>query len=290
MSSRDTISESEELLPFHVKSIPKSVAKKCEEELNETPDKKTKALQDLRSMLQRNRETTGIRFHDDFLSQFLRRNKYRMTDTYQNVQNFVIINRKESFLFKSVPDQYLHLPSSKVLVLLPKRCPDGCTIVKSQIGKWNPREIPFEHFQSLLAVMFVQLLRDPMTQINGFKIIHDFKDTSIHLLKFCSPRNLQLLYHGAINCAPARYKQIHFVNDSIVLKTLWAILKPFLSEKIRNRVVFHSSPEGLLDYFPRSVLPTEYGGTLRESDTEDFLKTANKYHEEYTIEGQPNFY
>ncbi|GBN67428.1 hypothetical protein AVEN_106647-1 [Araneus ventricosus] len=55
-------------------------------------------------------------------------------------------------------------------------------------------------------------------------------------------------------------------------------------------VVFHSSPQGLFDYFPRSVLPTEYGGTLQDNATEDWMKTANKFHEEYTIEGQPNFY
>ncbi|GBO42800.1 hypothetical protein AVEN_219392-1, partial [Araneus ventricosus] len=101
--------------------------------------------------------------------------------------------------------------------------------------KWNPRELPFEHIQSLFTILFIQLLRDPMTQINGFKIIHDFKGTSVQHLKFCTPRNLHLLYHGAINCVPGRYKEIHFVNDSFVLKTLWTILKPFLSEKIRNR-------------------------------------------------------
>ncbi|GBN21020.1 hypothetical protein AVEN_109222-1 [Araneus ventricosus] len=134
MSSKDMTTKSENILPFHVNSLPKFVVKKCEEELNETPDRKTKALQELRSMLQRNPETRGISFHDDLLAQFLRRNKYRMRDAHQNIQNFVIINRNESYLFKSVSDQYLDLPSSKAHVLLPKRCPDGCTIIQSRLG------------------------------------------------------------------------------------------------------------------------------------------------------------
>ncbi|KAF8778727.1 Alpha-tocopherol transfer protein-like [Argiope bruennichi] len=282
MCSKVISNKSEDTLPFHTHSLPKFVIRKCEEELNETPGKKAKAVLELRSMLKNNPETSEYNFHDDLLVLFLRRNKYRMRDAFQNVQNFVNIHRKESYLFKSASDKYLDLPSCKGLVLLPKRCPDGCTIVRSQLGRWNPNEMPFEKLQSLFTILFLQLLRDPMTQINGFKIIHDFKGTSLHL-KFLHSQSFA-------NCVPGRYKEIHLVNESFVMKTLWAIVKPFLSEKIRNRVIFHSKPEGLLHYFPRSVLPAEYGGTLLNNDTEDWIKIANKYHKEYTVEGQPNFY
>ncbi|GBN56680.1 hypothetical protein AVEN_156571-1 [Araneus ventricosus] len=64
------------------------------------------------------------------------------------------------------------------------------------------------------------------------------------------------------DCIPGRYKEIHMVNESILLKTLWAIVRNFISEKIRSRIFFHSKPEDLLNYFPRSVLPAQYGGDL----------------------------
>ncbi|KAF8778835.1 alpha-tocopherol transfer protein-like [Argiope bruennichi] len=289
MYSEGKNTENEDILPFPAEDLPKHVLRKCEDELNETPDRKEKALQELRTMLQNNPETTGINFYEDFLTQFLRRNKYRMKDAYQNVLNLVDITRKESLFIRNA-DMYLDSPMTRALLLLPKKCPDGCTVIITRFGKWNPNEIPFEHMKSMLAISILQLLRDPVTQISGIKFIHDFKGASVQHLKYCSPRNLHLLYHGAINCLPGRYKAIHCVNESFVLKTIWALMKPFLSEKLKNRVVFHSNSEGLFDYFPRSMIPAEYGGTLLDNDIKDWIRMAYKCHEGYTVAGQPNFY
>ncbi|GFT41241.1 CRAL-TRIO domain-containing protein [Nephila pilipes] len=67
-------------------------------------------------------------------------------------------------------------------------------------------------------------------------------------------------------------------------------IKPLLSEKIRNRVYFHSSTEKLLDYFPRAILPSEYGGDLRENDMKDWLRKANVDHKQHGVTGQPNYF
>ncbi|GFU74884.1 hypothetical protein TNCV_4800581 [Trichonephila clavipes] len=42
-----------------------------------------------------------------------------------------------------------------------------------------------------------------------------------------------------MDCIPARYKEIHFVNDSVLLSTLWTITKQFISTKIKNRSLDH---------------------------------------------------
>ncbi|PRD27479.1 UNVERIFIED_CONTAM: hypothetical protein NCL1_35236 [Trichonephila clavipes] len=44
---------------------------------------------------------------------------------------------------------------------------------------------------------------------------------------------------------------------------------------------FHSNVEELLNYFPGSILPVEYGGDLKENIDEDWLRKANKDHENY---------
>lgn len=38
------------------------------------------------------------------------------------------------------------------------------------------------------------------------------------------------------DCFPGRYKEIHFVNESVVLRALWTIVRNFISSKMRNRV------------------------------------------------------
>ncbi|GFV35899.1 uncharacterized protein TNCV_2866581 [Trichonephila clavipes] len=69
-----------------------------------------------------------------------------------------------------------------------------------------------------------------------------------------------------------------------------ALLKTVITKKLRSRIHVHSRVEDLFDHFPRSVLPTEYGGELINCISESWLRTANKEYAECTIEGQPNLY
>ncbi|GBN90829.1 hypothetical protein AVEN_199500-1 [Araneus ventricosus] len=137
---------------------------------------------------------------------------------------------------------------------------------------------------------FSQALRDPTTQINGFKVIHDLKGLSFKQMKYCTPNNLLLFYNGTVSCFPARYKEVHVINESSLMKIIWRMGKPMLSEKIRSRVRFHNNTEELFDYFPRGIMPAEYGGDIREADMKDWIRRANKEQEKFTLRGQPNNY
>ncbi|GBN89221.1 hypothetical protein AVEN_103312-1 [Araneus ventricosus] len=96
--------------------------------------------------------------------------------------------------------------------------------------------------------------------------------------------------NGWKNCIPGRWKEIHVINESILMKAAWNILKHFLTQKIKDRVIIHSEPSDLFDYFPRSIIPTQYGGTLLDHDMEDWIRRANREQEKNSIQGQPNFY
>ncbi|GFY42075.1 alpha-tocopherol transfer protein [Trichonephila inaurata madagascariensis] len=139
-------------------------------------------------------------------------------------------------------------------------------------------------------MLFIQPLFDPMTQINGYKIIHDFGGTSLKHLRYCTPFHLRFQYHAALDCIPARYKEIHFVNDSLLLSTLWTIVKQFISTKLKKRVFFHSNGEELLNHFPRSVVPAKYGGDLTDCFQEDLMKQMTKDYGSCPLGGQNNYY
>ncbi|CAL1275454.1 unnamed protein product [Larinioides sclopetarius] len=136
----------------------------------------------------------------------------------------------------------------------------------------------------------MQLYRDPMVQIHGFKVIYDFKDTDVRHLRYATFQNLWLLYHVPANCLPAREKGVHLINQTVLPKALWTIIKPLLSEKLKSRVHFHSNPEELLYYFPRSMLPVEYGGELSDVDCTELIRNLNKEQQKNTVKEQPNFY
>ncbi|KAF8778436.1 retinaldehyde-binding protein 1-like [Argiope bruennichi] len=278
-------------LPFQMDHLPEYFQKKSEIELNEKPENKSEKLQELKTLIAGDPATNDFDFEKDLLVQYLRHSKYDVQRAFKHIQNYVALRSVNSHLFQSIPDEYFHCTNSVEFILpLPERSPEGCTIIVTQTGKWNPDEMVYEDLVRLSMMTYCQLMRDPMTQINGFKVIHDFKDTKWEHYKYCTPRNLRFLFHATIDCFPARYKEIHFINESFVMRIVWSIIKRFLSAKIRSRVFLHSSTKELLEYFPRSLLPVEYGGDLQLNSMKEWSRKANKNQETNTIKGQPNFY
>ncbi|KAF8778037.1 alpha-tocopherol transfer protein-like [Argiope bruennichi] len=279
------------IAPFDNDTLPEFALNKCELELKETPEKKQNGLQELKKTIQEDVEINDIDFLDDFLIQYLRRHKYDVKGAYKQIRNYVTFRKKEGKLFQGISDEYFTEDGAKrILKVLPFRCPDGCPVVHCRLGEWNPGKMPVEDFKRLAILTFLQLFRDPMTQINGIKTIYDFKGTSLQHLKVATIGNMYLYYTLALNCFPGRYKAMHMVNESRTMTIMWMLLRPFLPEKIRKRVHFHAKVENLLNYFPASMLPTEYGGNLREYDIRDWPRIANKEQKNHSLKGQPNFY
>ncbi|GIY21460.1 alpha-tocopherol transfer protein-like [Caerostris darwini] len=280
-----------ETYPFLMNFVPDSVLRKCEIELNETQENKLKGLEELKKMLTMEKLTNGIVYKDDYLTRYLRHSKYNVTRAFERLRKGHIYRKKYSNLFKSLPDIWFSSKTStKLMRVLPKRCQDGCTIIVFRYVLLLPDEMALTEIKRMFVITFDQLLRDPMTQINGLKVIQDFRDAPLKLLRNCTPHNMYWFKHSGLDCFPGRFKEIHVLNESIVFKAAWVLLNRFLSEKIRKRIFFHSDPEELLDYFPRSVLPPEYGGCLEDTSTDDWIRKANKYFEQFKTEGQCNFY
>ncbi|CAL1297585.1 unnamed protein product [Larinioides sclopetarius] len=199
MSNQNPAIQNEEKeLPFHMNYIPLFVQRKCELELKETPDRRTQSIQELRNFLKDDEATKDIWFHEDFLVQYLRHSKYNTHKAFTYLRKYYILRNNDANLFESLPDEiFLTLKSTKFASVLPKRCPDGCTVLLIQLGKWDPDELPFDYFKRIAVITFSQLFRDPMTQINGIKVIYDFDGTRMEQLKYGTPRNLYLFYYMA---------------------------------------------------------------------------------------------
>lgn len=50
------------------------------------------------------------------------------------------------------------------------------------------------------------------------------------------------------------------INISPLVDTIVSFVKPFLKEKIRERIHIHSNIEDLYKFVPKEMLPSEYGG------------------------------
>jgi len=74
---------------------------------------------------------------------------------------------------------------------------------------------------------------------------------------------------------PVKLKEVHVVNVSPLVDTVVTWAKPFLKEKIRNRIFVHNTFDSLHKMIPKDVLPVEYGGTAGKLQDfhDDWMKT-----------------
>ncbi|KOB70835.1 putative CRALBP [Operophtera brumata] len=62
---------------------------------------------------------------------------------------------------------------------------------------------------------------------------------------------------------PLRLKEVHFVKQPMIFNVVWNMFKPFIREKLKNRIFFHGSKMlSLHKHLAPSHLPSDYGGEL----------------------------
>ncbi|GIY80615.1 hypothetical protein CEXT_702301 [Caerostris extrusa] len=229
----------EEIFPFEMETVPEYFLKKAEVELFDTPDRRVQGLREIKELVKNDKHTKNIEFEDDFLLQYLRVRKYNVARAFTQLKALVALKKKHPLMFTNFSyDTLVKSAYDKVISMLPWRCQDGCVIVLIELVEDVRRACMLYLFQSL---------RNPMTQINGYKVIYDLKSNPVRHLKHCTPEHLYLVYHSTQECIAARYKEIHLI-------------------------IFHKTPETLLNYFPKAALPKQYGGDLQNYDTSEWVK------------------
>jgi CRAL/TRIO domain len=68
--------------------------------------------------------------------------------------------------------------------------------------------------------------------------------------------------------SPLRQKGFHFINlPAVAPQSFFNLLTSFLSEKLRQRVHFHTNyTQTLFEHVPQHLLPAEYGGNSGKVD------------------------
>lgn len=114
---------------------------------------------------------------------------------------------------------------------------------------------------------------DEVTQINGFVCVLDMSDFGWSQLRRFGPSQAKKMVHIIDECLPIRFKAIHVIHESTLADIAFTILKPFLSEELREKITFHGSDKSALhSMVPKDVLPIEFGGHNTESISEQWFE------------------
>lgn len=102
---------------------------------------------------------------------------------------------------------------------------------------------------TLFSVHIVAQL-EKSSQINGVVVIMDFDGLGMKQVKALSPASQKRLLTFIQDAMPMRLKEVHFVKQPFIFNMVWQLFKPFVKEKLKNRV---RRLEGELNSFERNL-------------------------------------
>lgn len=129
---------------------------------------------------------------------------------------FVSINSSwdGQFLLKETLDKYY--------LILPEKCDPY---------KWPAEQVFRSNIMSL-----ENAIRDPCSQIGGLVVLLDMSGLRFAHAKFLSPHLAKRSAEVIQDAFPMRFKAFHILNEPFYFDAVLALIKPFMTDKIRNRV------------------------------------------------------
>lgn len=91
-------------------------------------------------------------------------------------------------------------------------------------------------FRALLFTL-EKLLENVRNQANGFVVIVDWSEFTYRQSTNLTPKLLKLMISFLQDCFPATFKGIHFVNQPWYVEAAFTFIRPFLKEKMKNKVI-----------------------------------------------------
>jgi hypothetical protein len=114
------------------------------------------------------------------------------------------------------------------------------------------------------VVLFLEAaMLEPETQVNGAVVIFDMDGLSLQQAWQFSPAFAKRIVDWLQDSVPLRVKAIHIINQPKIFNMVFSLFKPFLREKLRNRIYFHGTDrDSLHSHIAPKCLPKEYDGTI----------------------------
>ncbi|GIY48462.1 alpha-tocopherol transfer protein [Caerostris extrusa] len=272
---------SEVFKPFQSNIITENCRAIAELELHERVDEIPRCLDTLKEMLRREIDLNPC-LDDNFLIGFLRARKFHCQLAFNLLKKYYMAPVTYPSMFKNfTPRSCVNAINSNLHYFLPYRNSDGCAILLSKFGQWNPRTLSCDELLKFNIMCNEMALKNPVTQICGIITIADMKDFSwSHLLQI-QISDVRCFVSTLQDCLPMRHKTTHIINHSSIFSVLFTIIKPLLTEKIRNRIYFHDTVHSLHKHISPEILPESLGGKLSNQPNQDFYNSLLNSEESF---------
>ena len=251
-------------------------------ELSEDPSKLDDELNNLRKYLDENNELfENVPRDDKFLLKFIRAKSHNMGRVEEMISRYCMARNKFKANFKnSLPSTCMDTFSHQIQTMLLHRDIQARRVFIFRVGKWDPALVSKEDLFSANYLCLELMAREPKTQISGIIAVVDMAGLSWSHWMQMSMDYIQSMVGMVQNSFPIRFKEIHIINESPIFQVAFALVKPFLTEKMKQRLQFHGCcQESLHRSVPANILPEELGGDCGEFNNQEVVAELNTMEE-----------
>lgn len=143
---------------------------------------------------------------------------------------------------------------------LPGLTKEGCRVVCLRaVDRDNMPNNVADGMKLALMIGDIRLYEEKTGVAGDVYVLDASVATPTHFAKF-TPTLVKKFLVCVQEAYPVRLKEVHVINVSPLVDTIVNFVKPFLKEKIRERIHIHSSLDDLYKFVPKEMLPSEYGG------------------------------
>ncbi|KAL8182082.1 UNVERIFIED_CONTAM: hypothetical protein K2H54_042641 [Gekko kuhli] len=133
------------------------------------------------------------------------------------------------------PSCVLGLLNAGYHAVLRERDPAGSKVIIYRIAQWDPKMFTaFDVFRVSLITSEL-IVREVETQRNGVKVIFDLQGWRFAHAFQISPGVAKRIAAVLTDSFPLKVRGIHLINEPLFFHPVFALIKPFLSEKIKAR-------------------------------------------------------
>lgn len=228
----------------------------------ENSDSVCQSLQQLKDMIYEKGDFPADRMDDAWLLKFLRARFFKVNAAYTLLHRYHTFREEnKNFYYNIRPVDLTVLGDDDVISVAPYRDQNGRRMIIFKMGKWNPSKIPvIDLFRATLIVLEIGSF-EPQAQVLGGIGLFDLEGLSFNHLWQMSPSVAQNMIKLMVTCVPMRTAEIHVVNNTRAFDTAFQFFKPFLNERMRERIYIHGTDmKSLHKHLHPEHLPSKYGG------------------------------
>ncbi|KAJ8931842.1 hypothetical protein NQ314_015239 [Rhamnusium bicolor] len=213
---------------------------------------------------------------DKTLQKFLYARKMNVTESFELLRNYYLYRKRNPHIFNNfgldAEDIHKALENGLPGVLNLKDRKGRCVLVLTA-NNWDCSYSLLSIYRALLFSL-EHLMNEIHNQTNGVVVIVDWTEFSFRQSTNLKPSILRLMIEGLQDCFPARFKGIHFIGQPWYVEAALTVIKPFLNEKIKERIYVHGNNLSTLhELVHKDILPAEMGGERPSYNPRSFLDT-----------------